>query len=124
MTDEYKEDAFDGDGDGFVQDGTEWERPVEEPVAEEVIIEEPVIEEPVVEKKKSAPKKTTSKKATSVDVGDDKVALWSESNLHHLNWGAIAKGPNIVSKEVADKWIGHKSIRLATPEEVADFYKG
>jgi transposase len=123
MTDEFKEDARDGDGDGFVQDGTEWERPVEEVIAEEEIVEEPVIEEPVVEKKKAAPKKTT-KKVASVDVGEDKVALWSESNLHHLNWGAIAKGPNIVSKELADKWTGHKSIRLATPEEVADFYKG
>ena len=27
--DGYKPDAIDGDGDGFVQDGTEWERPVE-----------------------------------------------------------------------------------------------
>jgi hypothetical protein len=39
----FKPDARDGDGDGFVQDGTKWERPAE-PVA---VAEEPVIE-PVV----------------------------------------------------------------------------
>lgn len=115
MTDEYKADAIDGDGDGIVQEGTEWERPVEEPVAE------PVIEEPVVEEK-PAPKKKSSKKVA--DVGDDQVALWSDANLHHLNWGTLNKGPNIVSKEVADKWISHRMVRNATPEEVAAFYKG
>lgn len=109
MTDEYKEDAIDGDGDGLVQDGTEWERPVEE------------VAEPVVEAKPVAKKKTSKKTA---DVGEDQVALWSSANLHHINWGALAKGPNIVSKEVADKWIGHRMVRHATPEEVAAFYKG
>lgn len=122
MTDEFNENAIDGDGDGIVQEGTEWERPVE-PVVEEPAVEE-VIEAPVVAKKKTTTKKTTTKKAAVADVGDGKVAVWSESNLHHLNWGSLAKGPNIVSQEVADKWIGHKSVRLATPEEVADFYKG
>lgn len=31
---EYKEDAYDGDNDGFVQDGTVWERPEVEEVVE------------------------------------------------------------------------------------------
>lgn len=44
--DGFKPDARDGDGDGFVQDGTEWERPVEPVVAEEPIIE-PVVAEVV-----------------------------------------------------------------------------
>lgn len=112
MTDEYNENAIDGDGDGLVQDGTEWERPAEEPVVE------PAVEEPVAE----APKKKTSKK--SVNVGEDKVALWSDANLHHISWGALNKGPNIVSKEVAEKWTGHRMVRLAKPSEVADFYQG
>ena len=52
---EYKADARDGDGDGLVQDGTPFERPVEatsvevEEVAQEIVVEE----QP---KKKPAPK--------------------------------------------------------------------
>lgn len=34
---EFNPDARDGDGDGLVQDGTEWERPVEEVSVEEVV---------------------------------------------------------------------------------------
>ena len=37
---EFKADATDGDGDGFVQDGTIHERPVEAPVVEEEVVEE------------------------------------------------------------------------------------
>ena len=122
MADEFKPDARDGDGDGLVQDGTKWERPVDEVIAEEPAAEDTKVDEPVV-KKKAEPKKKVSKK-NSVDVGDDKVALWSDSNLHHLNWGALPKGPSIVSKEVADFWSGHKMVRLATPEEIANYYKG
>jgi hypothetical protein len=121
MTDKFNENATDGDGDGMVQDGTIWERPVK-PVIEEPVVE-PVVEAPVVEKKTTT-KKTTTKKPAVADVGDDKVALWSEANLHHLNWGALGKGPNIVSREVAEKWLGHNSVRLATPEEVAAYYQG
>ena len=46
---EYKPDAIDADGDGIVQEGTEWERPVGtllEVEAEEVPVEGP---EPAVE---------------------------------------------------------------------------
>lgn len=42
----FNPDATDGDGDGMVQDGTEFERPVEEPVAEAV--EEPAKEESII----------------------------------------------------------------------------
>jgi sulfur relay (sulfurtransferase) DsrC/TusE family protein len=35
---DFKEDATDGDDDGYVQDGTIWERPVEETSAETVHI--------------------------------------------------------------------------------------
>jgi hypothetical protein len=40
--DGFNADAEDGDKDGFLQDGTEWERPVEPVVAEEPVIE-PVV---------------------------------------------------------------------------------
>lgn len=109
MADEFKIDAKDGDGDGFVQDGTEWERPVDEVI--------------VTPKKKST-KKTAKKIAEPVATEDETVALWSEANLHQLSWGPLLKGPNIVSKEVAEKWLTHRSVRLATPEEVAAYYNG
>ena len=55
---EYKADARDGDGDGLVQDGTPFERPVE---ATSVEVEEVVKPEPKPEVKKSAaPKKSSS----------------------------------------------------------------
>lgn len=34
---EFKADAIDGDGDGLVQDGTEWERPLEDTQPVEVV---------------------------------------------------------------------------------------
>lgn len=55
-------------------------------------------------------------------ISPDAVAVYSSSNLHWSSVGKITKGYNIVSKEEAEKWITHKSVRLATPEEVASFY--
>lgn len=46
MADEFNPDAIDGDGDGMVQDGTKWERPVEEASVMPDVEPEP---EPVVE---------------------------------------------------------------------------
>lgn len=49
MADEFNSSARDGDGDGIVQDGTEFERPIEEllvePEAPEEVVEEVVVEE-------------------------------------------------------------------------------
>lgn len=52
----------------------------------------------------------------------DKVALWSEGNLHWIGVGHIKKGYNIVTKEASEKWLTRKNIRLANPEEVATYY--
>jgi hypothetical protein len=41
---EFNPEATDGDGDGFVQDGTEFERPVEEVSVEPEVAEEPAVE--------------------------------------------------------------------------------
>lgn len=37
---EFKPDAIDGDGDGFVQDGTIWERPVESEEVLDIMVSE------------------------------------------------------------------------------------
>tara|TARA_B110000459_G_C16489071_1_gene437942 strand:- start:407 stop:916 length:510 start_codon:yes stop_codon:yes gene_type:complete len=45
---EFNNKAKDGDGDGFVQDGTEWERPVEEVSVEPETNEEPAEDAPTL----------------------------------------------------------------------------
>ena len=52
----------------------------------------------------------------------NKVALYSERNLHMDNLGALKVGYNIVSKEASEKWLTHRLVRIAPPEEVASFY--
>ena len=53
----------------------------------------------------------------------DKVALYSTRNIH---WGsevgALKVGYNIVSKEASEKWLTHRLVRTASPEEVASYY--
>jgi len=53
---------------------------------------------------------------------DNKVALYSERNLHMDNLGALKVGYNIVSKEASEKWLVHRLVRIAPPEEVASYY--
>ena len=60
----------------------------------------------------------TKKKSISPDA----VAIYSNNNISWTSVGKITKGYNIVSKEEAEKWITRKSVRLATPEEVASVY--
>lgn len=50
---------------------------------------------------------------------EDTVAIHSEKNIYWDGVGSVKKGFNIVSKKDADSWLQHKTIRLATPEEVA-----
>ena len=52
----------------------------------------------------------------------NKVALYSQRNLHMDNLGALKVGYNIVSKEASEKWLTHKLVRIAPPEEVASYY--
>jgi hypothetical protein len=52
----------------------------------------------------------------------NKVALYSERNLHMDNLGALKVGYNIVSKEASEKWLTHRLVRIAPPEEVASYY--
>ena len=52
----------------------------------------------------------------------NKVALYSQRNLHMDNLGALKVGYNIVSKEASEKWLTHRLVRIAPPEEVASYY--
>ena len=52
----------------------------------------------------------------------DKMALYSERNLHWNGVGALEKGYNIVTKEASVKWLNHKAVREASPKEVARHY--
>ncbi len=52
----------------------------------------------------------------------EKIAVYSERNIHWNGVGDLEKGYNIVTKEASVKWLTHKSVRQATPEEVAKHY--
>ena len=52
----------------------------------------------------------------------NKVALYSERNLHMDNLGALKVGYNIVSKEASEKWLTHRLVRIAQPEELTSYY--
>lgn len=149
MTDvEFNPNAKDGDGDGLIQEGTPFERPiedaeinpVEEPVAEEIaVVEEPVVveesvivaPEPVEEKPAIVPvadgvigsgkvkKKAEPKKvAEAPQPKSDKVALFAARNLVWQGVGKLVKGYNFVGAEVAEKWLTLDAVREATPEEI------
>ena len=59
---------------------------------------------------------------TVVENSNEKVALYSERNLHWSSVGALEKGYNIVTKEASVKWLTHKAVREASPKEVAKHY--
>lgn len=63
--------------------------------------------------------KTVKSKEESLD---EQVALYSHSNLFWNEVGKLSIGYNIVSAENAEKWLRHKAVRKATPEEVAKAY--
>lgn len=60
-------------------------------------------------------KKESSKKSKDI-------ALHSTRNLFWNEIGELKTGYNIVSKEASEKWLTHKAVRLATPEEIASYY--
>tara|TARA_R110000796_G_scaffold148762_6_gene265648 strand:- start:784 stop:1233 length:450 start_codon:yes stop_codon:yes gene_type:complete len=144
---DFKNDAIDGDGDGFVQDGTEWERPVEEVAVEPETTEEPETESPAPVEEKgeviSSPepseeaepalaliadgvigtgsKKKTSKKATKPAAGPKEatVALYSTRNVTWVGVGRVLTGLNLVSESESVKWLERDHIRKAEPSEVS-----
>lgn len=53
---------------------------------------------------------------------NEKVAVFSQKSLFWNGLGELKKGYNIVTKEESEKWITHKAVRIATPNEVASYY--
>jgi hypothetical protein len=74
----------------------------------------------VVEVKETKQAKT--RKKVALEIPTDKMALYSERNLHWNGVGALVKGYNIVTKEDSVKWLTHKAVREASPKEVARHY--
>jgi hypothetical protein len=64
---------------------------------------------------------TAEKAGKNTDL-TNKVALYSDRNLHMDALGALSVGYNIVSKEASEKWLTHRLVRIAQPEEVASYY--
>lgn len=68
------------------------------------------------------PREDDKPEAKNIDKPKEKVALFSNGNLYWNGVGALEKGYNIVTKEASVQWLTRKSVRLATPEEVAKHY--
>lgn len=63
-----------------------------------------------------APKKEDPKKPK------EKIALYSKGNIFWNGVGSLEKGYNIVTKEASVKWLTKKTVREATPQEIAKHY--
>lgn len=68
------------------------------------------------------PRQDEEDKTKKVDNPKEKIAIYSDRNIHWNGVGALEKGYNIVTKEASVKWLTHKSVREATPAEVAKHY--
>jgi lysyl-tRNA synthetase class II len=66
--------------------------------------------------------KQVKEQKVELEIPTDKMALYSERNLHWNGVGALIKGYNIVTKEDSVKWLTHKAVREASPKEVARHY--
>ena len=114
MDNEINKDHKDIDLDSLV---SLYNEAVEEQSKTEELKEEPVIEKPKAEAK---PKPKAESKAKKDE--DDTVAIFAEGNMYQGKWGELSKGYNIVKKEAADFWLAHRTVRKATPEEVAKHF--
>jgi len=63
------------------------------------------------------------KKAENKNKPSEKVALHSIKNLHWNGVGNLERGYNIVSKEDSEKWLTLNTVRIATQDEIAKFYR-
>jgi hypothetical protein len=57
-----------------------------------------------------------------VETPKEKIALFSKGNIFWNGVGSLEKGYNIVTKEASVKWLTKKTVREATPQEVAKHY--
>lgn len=100
---DYKENATDGDDDGFVQDATPFERPIEKVEKPVVVEEKPVVEEkvekPVVDKKPSKKTEVTS--------------VISKRNLYIPGVGRLTKGKNEIDPAKAELFLAVDGVTAA-----------
>jgi hypothetical protein len=68
------------------------------------------------------PREDNPAESKKVDKPKEKFALYSNRNIHWNGVGTLEKGYNIVTKEASVKWLTHKSVREATPQEIAKHY--
>ncbi len=68
------------------------------------------------------PEQVEAKKKHKENNGE-KVAVFASRNLFWNGVGELNYGYTILPKEVSEKWLSHKAVRLATPQEVAKHYK-
>ena len=68
------------------------------------------------------PRKDVEETKAVLEDPKEKMALYSERNLHWNGVGALEKGYNIVTKEDSVKWLTHKAVREASPKEIARHY--
>lgn len=68
------------------------------------------------------PREDEKPKGEKVDKPKQKVAVYSKGNIHWNGVGTLEKGYNIVTKEESVKWLTHRHVREATPEEIAKHY--
>jgi len=69
------------------------------------------------------PEQVEMKKKKERPDRDEKVAIFSSRNLFWNGVGELNRGYTILSKEVSEKWLSHKAVRIATPDEIAKHYK-
>lgn len=145
---EFNPEAIDGDNDGIIQEGTPFERPIEDadvnPI-EDVLVEdvkpvEAVVEDTVIsvpEPTKDEPAlapvedgvigtgvktstKPVAKKTQKAHAKPEAVAIFSTRNVTWPGVGKVYRGFNIVSKEEADQWLTRDHCRIATPAEIKE----
>ncbi len=71
---------------------------------------------PTVEQKEMKRKRESADK-------DEKVAVYASRNLFWNGVGELNHGYTILPKEVSEKWLSHRAVRIATPDEVAKHYR-
>lgn len=54
---------------------------------------------------------------------DEKVAVFSSRNLFWNGVGELNYGYTILPKEISEKWLLHKAVRIASADELAKHYK-
>lgn len=128
----YNEDTIEDIIAEVVEEKLEDEEVVAEPTVEENVIVESAkpeevntlapVENNTIGSVKVAKVANKAKAKISQIVPEEKVAIFSTSNVTWNGVGKVYRGINIVTAEAADKWLERSHIRTATPEEVAKEY--